>query len=110
MSDLVSTEDLAQLKEIMEDEFEMLTTMFIEDSSQLVEQIKELYAAGNAADLRVAAHTLKGSSSNMSALGFSEICKIIEDKAKEGDLNGLDDTIEQLSAAHPQVIQILQSV
>lgn len=110
MNDLVRMDDLEQLKEIMEDEFEVLTSLFIEDSSQLLSDIKQAYQAQDNEALRISAHTLKGSSANMCAVSISDISKEIEDKAKVGDLQGIDGLIERLNALHPEVSKILQSV
>jgi HPt (histidine-containing phosphotransfer) domain-containing protein len=109
MSDLVKMDELEQLKEIMEDEFEMLTSLFISDSAKLLNDITQAYKARDNEALRIAAHTLKGSSSNMCVASISDISKEIEDKAKANDMQGVDGLIEKLDTIHPQVCTILQS-
>ena len=56
---------LKGLREVMEDEYLTLVETFLTDSERRVEQ---LLAAKNAAELRMAAHSFKGSSSNMGAM------------------------------------------
>lgn len=108
MSELVGLEDLAQLKEIMEDEFDMLISMFIEDSGILVNTMKTSTTSQDAEALRIAAHTLKGSSSNMCVMSLADICKQIEDKAKDSDFSGMDTLVADLDSLYPQVSQILK--
>ncbi len=109
MADLVMTEELQKLKELMDDEFELLTNLFIDDSSKLLINIKSAYQSGDSNALRIAAHTLKGNSSNMHAVGISLISKQIEDKAKNNDLQGIDKLIEQLAVIQPKIAEILKS-
>ena len=109
MSELVSVEDLEQLKDIMEDEFDMLIGMFVDDSSTLIQTIKTTAAEKDADALRVASHTLKGSSSNMCVQSISNLCAEIENKAKENNLTGVDALISELNAIHPQVVDILKN-
>ncbi|MBF0266173.1 MAG: Hpt domain-containing protein [Gammaproteobacteria bacterium] len=109
MSDLISTEDLEQLKEIMDDEFDMLVSMFVDDSTTLVNTIESTIASQDAEALRVASHTLKGSSSNMCVLSISGICANIESKAKEGDFSGLEELLSELKEIHPKVIDMLKN-
>jgi len=109
MSDLIKIDELEQLKEIMEDEFEMLISLFINDSAELLSNIKKAYEIQDSEAIRLAAHTLKGSSSNMCVSSISEISKEIEEKAKANDLQGVDELIEQLHVVHPQVSKILES-
>jgi histidine phosphotransfer protein HptB len=109
MSDLVNLDELEQLKEIMEDEFEMLISLFINDSGQLLDEITQAYATHDNEALRIAAHTLKGSSSNMCVMSISDISKEIEAKANANNMQGIDALIGQLKTIHPQVSKILQS-
>jgi len=109
MSDLVKMDELVQLKEIMEDEFEELTSLFINDSDKLLNEMAKAYAIQDNEALRIAAHTLKGSSSNMCVVSIADISKEIEDKAVANNLQGIDELIEQLKTIHPQVSTLLQS-
>ena len=109
MSELISIESLQQLKEVMEDEFPLLVEMFVTDSAKLIQEIEQAYQAQDTEKLRIAAHTLKGISSNMAAVGFSGICKIIEDRARSAELEGLSEHIEELKSSYTQVIETIQS-
>ncbi len=108
MSDLVKTEELEQLKEIMEDEFGMLIDLFIEDSAKLLKDMITANSNQDAEALRIAAHTLKGSSANMCAPGLSDLSQEIEDKAKDNDFSGIAELIESLLTVHRQVTEILK--
>ena len=110
MNNLVVLKDLEQLKEVMEDEFGMLTEMFADDSKTLVDTIITSALTKESEALRIAAHTLKGSSSNMCATSMSLICEKIELKAKEADFDGIDNLVVELKTIQPKVVEILKSV
>ncbi len=109
MSDLVQMEELAQLKEIMEDEFDMLVSMYVEDSGKLIEEISSALQNQDAEAMRVAAHTLKGSSSNMCVSSISALAKAIEDKARENNFDGVDAALADIQQKHSEVVSILQA-
>ncbi len=109
MSDIVLMEDLGQLKELMEEEFDSLVSMFAEDSYELINKIQVATSEESYENLRIAAHTLKGSSSNMCAKALSEISHKIEDKAKAQDLTGIDELLTNLLDVHAQSIEILKA-
>jgi len=110
MGNVVSIEELEQLKEIMEDEFDMLISLFVEDSAKLVNDIKNTYQAKDFEALRIAAHTLKGSSANMCAVGLADVCKDIEDKAKDSIEGGLDELVNDVASVHSEVVEVLQNL
>lgn len=110
MSKLVSIDDLSQLKMLMEDEFPTLVELFVNDSKTLVDNIQSSISANDCEALRIAAHTLKGSSSNMCATVLSELCLQMENKAKSGELTGVDDLLSQIAETHQQTVEVIQSL
>jgi HPt (histidine-containing phosphotransfer) domain-containing protein len=85
---------LSALREVMEDGFSTLIDTFLTDSKERLQRIK----AGDAAQIFEAAHSFKGSSSNMGALVLASLCHELEQLAKDNDLQGagiLVDKIEQ---------------
>jgi HPt (histidine-containing phosphotransfer) domain-containing protein len=109
MSHLIKTEELQQLKEIMEDEFAMLISLFVDDSEKLIKNMQMAYDVSDSDTLRIAAHTLKGSASNMCATDLTDICNELEDKAKDNDLQGVDTLLEKLKIIYPQTCEVLQA-
>ncbi|MCY1414833.1 phosphotransfer intermediate protein in two-component regulatory system with RcsBC [compost metagenome] len=81
------------LQYIMEDQYPLLLDTFLDDSQKLLNQ---LHAAQDSKALGEAAHTLKGSSSNMGAQVLAELCRQLEVRAQHGRLLGVEDLIESI--------------
>jgi two-component system sensor histidine kinase/response regulator len=78
---------LRELQEEGEPDFlTELIDIYLEDSAQLVEEIRLAVEAQESARIRNAAHTLKGSSGNLGANAFSRICYEMELAARGGDI------------------------
>lgn len=67
---------LQELQMIMEDEFALLLTTFVRDASARIQELEAARSDWTA--LRRAAHSFKGSSSNIGALALSEYCLNLE--------------------------------
>ena len=90
-------EILAELRVVMGNEFSSLLQTFIQDSTQRVAAIQREFAAGNAVGLRAAAHSFKGSSSNMGAGQLAQFCKQIEELALAGDIASCAPLVDALA-------------
>lgn len=69
-----------------------LIDTFLEDSPQLLSTMKVAASGGDAAALRLAAHSLKSNSLSFGALTLGELCGEVEAAARggrPGDLSGL---------------------
>lgn len=89
---------LDELRVIMGDDFAGLLNTFIEDSKQRVVAVEREFAARNAPALRAAAHSFKGSSSNLGAHRLAQLCRQIEDLALAGDLDACAAPVGELGA------------
>jgi HPt (histidine-containing phosphotransfer) domain-containing protein len=89
---------LDELRVIMGDDFAGLLQTFIQDSTQRVAAVEREFAAGDAVGLRAAAHSFKGSSSNLGAHQLAHLCRQIEDLALAGDLGACATPVGELSA------------
>lgn len=69
-------EALAELRQVMDDEFEILLTTFLDDAVQRLAAIRA--ARSDTEALRRAAHAFKGSSSNIGAVELAERCFALE--------------------------------
>jgi len=67
-------------------------------------------AAGNndAEEAVKAAHSLKGAAANMGLVELSEIAKEIEFRAKEQDLNGMEEKIKALKSEFKPIVDLIQ--
>ena len=97
---------LATLRDVMEGEYPSLLDVFIKDSEKRVRELNQLirsadFSAGSAAQLQplgMMAHSFKGSSSNMGATRLTELCRLLEELARnQSAANGA--AVNQLVAA-----------
>lgn len=72
---------LAGLQDIMEAEYPLLLDTFIADSEERLRLLSQAIATGDTHELRLAAHSFKGSCSNMGAPLLADLCKQLEDDA-----------------------------
>jgi HPt (histidine-containing phosphotransfer) domain-containing protein len=84
---------LNALQEVMEDEYPTLLDTFIADSE---ERLLVLRKAEDAAQLMNAAHSFKGSSSNMGAVRLAELCNELEQRAKHQRLAGIEKLVGEI--------------
>ena len=78
------------LKEIAE--------LFVEDAPELIEKLRGAVAAGDAAGVETAAHSLKGSVANFGAEEAVAAALRLEQMGREGQLDGAPDAMENLEA------------
>lgn len=77
---------LSALRDVMEDEFPVLLETFLTDSAERLRQIRQALAQADSQALRLAAHSFKGSCSNMGAPLLAGLCKQLEDIARREQL------------------------
>jgi PAS domain S-box-containing protein len=90
---------LDSLREVGGDDFlgEVIDT-FLADVPTLLETLRNALAEGDAAEVRRAAHTLKSNGATLGATDFAEVCRTLEQRAKDGrleDAPGLVARIEE---------------
>lgn len=108
-SDHVDIDSLAELKDIMEDEFDILIDTFIADSEAKIASMADIIAAADAEELRKVAHSIKGSSSNVCAAQFSELARQLEHMGKEGTTDGAAEIFENLKQEFTCVVDTLKN-
>ncbi|WDM60855.1 Hpt domain-containing protein [Pseudomonas sp. NEEL19] len=91
---------LNDLREVMEDGYLKLVETFLEDSERRVGQLQ---AAKSAPELRAAAHSFKGSSSNMGAMVLASLCQQLEERAQRPPLYGIEDLISRIDLEYKEV-------
>ncbi len=88
---------IAELRDLMGDEFDALIEAFRSDSRKQVEAIDEAAMRNDAEGVRRQAHGLKGASINLGAVDLAELCGRIEDIGRAGDC---DTALELLVPLH----------
>lgn len=92
----LDSETLNTLKQVMEDDFGLLIETFKQDSADRLKKLYEVIQGTDADLIRRAAHSFKGSSSNIGAQQLSTMCAALEKKALIGDLQGLMHDVQKI--------------
>lgn len=77
---------LNALKDVMEDDFLLLIETFLADSKSRILTLQSLVNSTDGDAIRRAAHSFKGSCSNLGILYLANLCGSVEHKALESDV------------------------
>lgn len=87
----LDTEQLNELKEVLEDEFQVLINTYLIDAQLRLKLIEEGLESNNYEQVRLAAHSLKGASANIGALILAQLCEQLEHDCKKLEYQNLKD-------------------
>ncbi|CDZ92882.1 Hpt domain-containing protein [Pseudomonas saudiphocaensis] len=94
MADHLDPRVLLTLQQVMEAEYPQLLEAFLVDSEERLRLLQATYQRGEAESLRRAAHSFKGSCSNMGAAQLAEHCHALEEAAQSRQLERAGKLIE----------------
>ncbi|MDX1416838.1 MAG: response regulator [Candidatus Promineifilaceae bacterium] len=83
---------------------------YLATSEGLLEKLRHGVQEGDAAEVRLAAHTLKSGSADFGAVELQELCRELEAKGKSGDLDGAGELLAQIEHLVPQVRAALEGM
>ncbi|MCQ4285109.1 Hpt domain-containing protein [Pseudomonas stutzeri] len=92
----LDTSVLITLQEVMEAEYPVLLDTFLVDSEERLRLLQTACRSGEAESLRQAAHSFKGSCSNMGAALLAELCREMEESARRDQLDEAPGLIERI--------------
>lgn len=72
--------------------------IFIEDTPQRIQELRTSFAAGDQTTFSRAAHSIKGSASNLGAMRLRAVAEKLEHTSKHQGIAGLDQEIPALEA------------
>ncbi len=101
---------LAELRDIMAEDFPVLIETFITDSQMRVEAIKNALASGVGEEIRRAAHSFKGSASNLGATRLTVLCQELETAGHENRVDDLDNLFVEIKDEFDKVQQIMNAL
>ncbi|WPC06604.1 Hpt domain-containing protein [Pseudomonas sp. MBLB4123] len=84
------------LQDVMAAEYPVLLDTFLADSEERLRLLHQAEQAADAQGLRLAAHSFKGSCSNMGAPLLAELCWQLEEAARREHLHEAAGLIEQI--------------
>jgi CheY-like chemotaxis protein len=92
---------LESLRELGGDEFlAELTDAFLVDAPNLLATLRRSLDHGDVDELRRAAHTLKSNGATFGADAFSELCRKLEERARNGELAGAAELAGRIEAEY----------
>lgn len=86
----IDQDALAELRDVMEDEFVILVNTFLQDADDRLRQLRESAEAGDPENVRKVAHSFKGSCVNLGAPELAERCRDAEQRGRDGDLSDIE--------------------
>ncbi len=103
-------EALAELRDVMEDEFEVLIQTYLADSRDRIRALREALEAEDSDAFAKTAHSFKGSCINIGAPRLGEICLKAEMAGKESRLGDAPDLLNDIDQEFAQVIHGLDGL
>ncbi|MDQ6799311.1 MAG: PAS domain S-box protein [Acidobacteriota bacterium] len=99
--DVVDMEKMAGLQQLAKANpsfMRDITALFREDALVRLHELRDSLGGANADQVARAAHSLKSSSGNIGASRMYSLCATIESTAKQGNLDGIAEMVEQLAS------------
>jgi HPt (histidine-containing phosphotransfer) domain-containing protein len=110
MSELYLDEALfEELRSILDTEFPALINTYVQDSTVRVDDLRDAFARGDADGVRKSVHSLKGASANLGLVYLAEQCRVLEEAAREGRLDGQEGRVLQIQQEQQRAVEILRS-
>ncbi len=103
-------EVISELKDVMGDEFPLLVDTFVNDSALRIAAINDAVSSGEPESIRRAAHSFKGSASNMGAVHLAKLCGSLEERGRSGETVGIEQLAEDISSTYRDVKEALAKI
>lgn len=97
-------EALAELRDVMEDEFEVLIQTYVADSRDRIRGLQEALRADDSDAFAKTAHSFKGSCINIGAPRLGDLCLRAEIAGKESRLDDASGLLDDIAREFEQVI------
>ena len=92
-----------------EDALAKILSLYLLDSQDLVDRLRDGMKAGDAQAVNQAAHSLKSRSSVLGAMSLSKLCRQFEDCSRQGKLQEVEPLLDQLGVAFEHASRIFQA-
>ena len=103
-------EALAELQDVMEDEFEILIHTFINDSRERVAGLRHAIESRDTTAVAHTAHSFKGSCINIGAPQLGELCRQVEAAGKAEDLAETPALLQAIESEFHTVCGLLEGL
>ena len=102
-------EALAELQDVMDDEFEVLIQTYLEDSRTRIQSLRDALADADPDRFSKAAHSFKGSCVNIGAPRLGELCFDAEKLGKNDQLDQAPGVMASIEQEFAEVARRLQN-
>jgi len=111
MANYLNNTIVDELRIIMQDDLQVLFNAYLEDAECRLQELSSAVTAADCDLTRRIAHSLKGSSRNIGAAPFSDLCESLELAARDEQIALWDSLLEQMKKSFLATqIQIQQEV
>lgn len=101
---------LAELKDIMEDDFKLLVETFLTDSDMRIASLNKALSCSDSQQFAETAHSFKGSSLNVCATRLSELCQSLETMGRANQLGDAASVLSHVEAEYRHVSALLTEI
>ncbi|MCK7543450.1 Hpt domain-containing protein [Marinobacter bryozoorum] len=101
-------EALAELRDVMEDEFDILIQTYINDSRERIQSLHQALSENDPDAFSRTAHSFKGSSINIGASRLGDLCLQVEKAGREGDLDAARQVMAPLETEFATVRRLME--
>ncbi len=106
----MNIKELAEGLGLEEEEYMEILELLVDSGSADIASLEAAAENNDAEEAVRAAHSLKGAAANMGLVELSEVAKDIEFKAREQDLNGMEEQINKLKAEFEPLVELVQGL
>ena len=85
-----------------------VVTLYFENSKPAMDKFRSAVAQKDIDSIRTIAHSLKSSSANVGAIRLAGCCRTVENKAREQDIDKIDEHLLQIEAEYNLVVKALE--
>ncbi len=103
-------EALAELQDVMEDEFDVLIDTYLKDSRERIASLRLAIGDRDPEAFARTAHSFKGSCFNIGAPHLGELCLVAEKAGKEEQMEEASDLVDGIEAEFRTVSKMLEEL
>lgn len=97
-----------ELRSILDEEFPNLINTYVQDSAARFDELRQAFVAGEVDKVRNSVHSLKGASANLGLVRLAELCRQVEEAAREGHIEGQEGNLLLIQQERERAVEILR--
>ena len=109
-NEIIDQKVISELKSIMGDDYLAVYDAFIRSGDKYISELQDAVNTNDLVSIEKISHTLKGSSANIGARKFSELCKLLLEKSRNSDEGGFADLLEKINNEYICVKNVIEEI